>query len=332
MRDIARLAGVNQSTVSRVLNQPGGASISGSVRRKVLAIARRLDYNRNPSAVALRTGSTRTVLVVISDITDAYYSEIIGGIEAGLIAEGYSMVLHSLLNTGTRERLEEIFHQYRLDGALMLGALPGLADEAILGLCRRDIPLILVGRRTADALIPSIVADNVEGGRLAAACLYGLGHRSFAVMRGPRGWPDYSQRLTGFRREIERNALGRDSVAVFPCPTRGMEAGYEATLRLFSARKPTALFCLNDATAIGSMHALREIGLRVPQEVSVIGFDDADIARYSDPPLTTIRQPRRLMGERAVQALLGSLLRGEPPASATLAVSLVERRSTCPRS
>jgi LacI family transcriptional regulator, repressor for deo operon, udp, cdd, tsx, nupC, and nupG len=151
-------------------------------------------------------------------------------------------------------------------------------------------------------------------------------------MKGPRGWPDLTHRIKGFRSEISRRKLRPDSVIVFPCASRRMEAGHEATSRLFQDHHPTALFCMNDATAIGSMHALREIGLRVPQDVSVVGFDNESMAAYSDPPLTTINQPRRLMGERAIQALFGRIHKERMEAvSEVLDVTLVERKSTCPR-
>ncbi len=330
MRDIARLAGVNQSTVSRVLDSSGAATISTPVRQRVLSIARNLRYHRNPSAVALRTGSTSAVLVVITDITDSYFSSIISGIEAVLVREGFSMILHSLVHAGTRPRLEGLFHSYRLDGALLLGALPGLPDEEILALSHRGIPLVMIGRTIAAGGFSSVTADNRLGGCLSASHLCDLGHRRIAFMRGPRGWPDFPQRLEGFRREISRRAFGGPQIAYYPCRSRRAEAGYEATAELLREREPTALVCLNDATALGSIRAIVDQGLRVPRDISVIGFDDDELAAYHDPPLTTIRQPRLEMGTRGVEELLAAI-RGKAPVTTTvLDVSLVVRGSTCP--
>jgi LacI family transcriptional regulator len=340
MQDIADLARVNQSTVSRVLGGTPGASISSVSRQRILQISRSLHYERNPSAVALRTGSTRTILVVISDITDPFYSLIISNIEKVLVKEGYSLVLHSLVNTGTRDRLGRVFHQYRLDGALFLGALPGLRDQDIGELSRRGIPVVVVGRSLSDSLLTTVTADNEAGGRLAADHLWSLGHRDIAVMRGPRGWPDFGQRLSGFRRELLRRKLDPGRLTLFPCRARRAADGFEATKRLLEKQTPTALFCLNDMTAIGSIRAIRERGLRVPRDISVVGFDDDELSAFSDPPLTTIRQPRAEFGVRGAETLIaaiksasrsGTRSAGTPPQeSSVLGVDLVVRSSTCP--
>jgi len=330
MRDIARLAGVNQSTVSRVLSSTADASISTTVRRKIIRISRRLDYFRNPSAVALRTGSTNTMLVVISDITDTWYSSIISGIEEVLVAAGYTMILLSLQYTPTRGRLDEAFHQYRLDGALLLGALPGLKDRDIRELARRRVPLMLVGRTLGEPAVASVTVDNGAGGRLAAAHLWGLGHRRIAAMRGPRGWPDLVNRLAGFRRELARLGLGPGSLDIFPCASREAEAAFAAVTSLLERKRPTALFCINDATAFGAIRAIRKAGLRVPRDVSVVGFDNAELAPFSDPPLTTVRQPGREMGRRGARELLAAIGEGRSPVSGRLDVDLVVRSSTCP--
>lgn len=338
MRDIARLAGVNQSTVSRALNSSGAGAISAPVRRRVLSIARTLRYHRNPSAVALRTGATKAVLVVITDITDSYFSSIISGIEAALVREGFSMILHSLVHAESRPRLEGLFHTYRLDGALLLGALPDLPDAEILSLSGRGIPLVLIGRTVASGSTSSVTVDNRLGGCLSVSHLADLGHRRIAVMRGPRGWPDFRQRLEGLRREVSRRGAGRIQISYYPCRSRTAEAGYQATLELLKTSRPTALVCLNDATAFGSIRAAAEQGLRVPRDLSVIGFDDDDLAAYADPPLTTIHQPRLEMGIRGTQELLAAIKTqtattapaASPATTTILDVSLVVRSSTCP--
>jgi DNA-binding LacI/PurR family transcriptional regulator len=340
MRDIARLANVNQSTVSRVLGDASTAAISDKLRKQILQISRNLHYERNPSAVALRTGSTRTILVVISDITDSFYSPIISSIEKVLAHEGYSLILHSLVNTGTRERLASVFHQYRLDGALLLGALPGLTDQDITGLSRRGIAVVVVGRSLHDSSLTTVTADNESGGLLAADHLWSLGHRDIAVMRGPRGWPDFGERLNGFRRELLRRKLNPDRLTLLPCRARQAADGFEATARLLETQTPTALFCLNDMTAIGSIRAIREHGLRVPQDISVIGFDDDALSAFSDPPLTTIHQPRAEFGVRGAETLIAAIhgasrsgartSMAHPSDSSVLDVSLVVRSSTCP--
>jgi DNA-binding LacI/PurR family transcriptional regulator len=329
MKDIARKAGVNQSTVSRVLGGRRDVSISAGVRRRILRTARALDYHHNLSAVALRTGSTKTVMVVVSDITDLYFSAIISGIQEVLINEGYSLVLHSLAHAGPPGRLPSFLHRYRLDGALMLGAPPGMTDQSISMLADRGVPFILVGHSVADGSVPSVTVDNLSGGQLAAKHLWGLGHRKIAVMRGLRKLPDTMERVRGFRREIGR-APSAD-IRFFPCISRQMESGYTLTGRLLATWRPTAIFCMNDATAIGSIRAITERGLRVPEDVSLVGFDDGEYAEFSSPPLTTLRQPRAEMGRESARQLVRCMKKpGALAVPLVLPVQLVVRRSTCP--
>jgi LacI family transcriptional regulator len=328
MKDVAREAGVNQSTVSRVLGAAGGASISADVRRRILRIARALDFHPNPTAVALRTGATRTVMVVVSDMTDMYYSGIISGVQEVLVAEGYSLVLHSLAHAGPLEDLPRLVRRYHFDGVLMLGALPGMSDAFIASLAGRELPIVLVGRALKAYRMPAVTAANSDGGRLAAAHLWGLGHRRIAVMRGPRGWPDITKRITGFRAELKRHVARAETLRLFPCNSREMKSGYESTLKLLESWKPSAIFCMNDATALGTLSALRGAGLRVPDDVSVIGFDDGEIAEFACPPLTSIRQPRLRMGrEGALRLMLA--MRGEEAESLVVGVELIVRESTC---
>jgi DNA-binding LacI/PurR family transcriptional regulator len=329
MKDVARQAGVNQSTVSRVLDSGGGASISAEVRARILRIARALDYHPNPTAVALRTGATRTVMVVVSDMTDMYYSGIISGVQEVLVAEAYSLVLHSLAHAGSPANLPLFLRQFHFDGLLMLGALPGMSDDVVSKLGGRGVPLVLVGRASKGRVVPAVTADNREGGRLAAAHLLSLGHRRIAVMRGPRGWPDHSNRIAGFRAELSRQGANVSSMRLFPCSSRQTLSGYEATATLLGSWKPTAIFCMNDATAIGAMSAVRRVGLRIPEDVSVVGFDDGELAEFSCPPLTSIRQPRSRMGREGAKRLVHAM-RGLEAESLVIEVELVVRESTCP--
>ncbi len=264
MKDVAREANVNQSTVSRVLGPTGGASISADVRKRIQRIARSLDYHPNPTAVALRTGATRTVIVVVSDMTDMYYSVIISGVQEVLGAEGYTLVLHSLAHAGLPANLPLLLRQYRFDGLLMLGALPGVTDDIIAMLGRRELPLVLVGRALKARSVPSVTAANREGGRLAAAHLWGLGHRRIAVMRGPREWPDTKSRVEGFRAELSRQGAGAEALHLFSCASRRTHSGFEATEALLKTWNPTAIFCMNDATAVGCMSALRQRPAHTP--------------------------------------------------------------------
>jgi DNA-binding LacI/PurR family transcriptional regulator len=333
MHDVARRARVNQSTVSRVLSDTRTAAISAAVRERVLAAARSLDYHRNLSAVALRTGSTRTIMVAVSDIGDSYYSDIIGGIQETLDGAKYSLVLHSLAHAGPPTSLPLLMRRIRFDGALLLGALPSMSDADILELRKAGPRVVLIGRSFEGNSVSSVTAANREGGRLVAEHLIGLGHRQIAVMKGPRGWPDINQRALG----LQEAARIADAVEVkaFPCRSWTPQSGYETMLQVLDAWTPTAILCVNDATAVGAMRALRERGKSIPQNVSVVGFDDTEGAGYSCPPLTTVRQPRKEMGREGASELLRLLAtargrKGEPRAT-VLDVGLVVRGSTCPK-
>ncbi len=339
MRDIARLAGVNQSTVSRALNSSSAGAISAPVRRRVLSIARTLRYHRNPSAVALRTGATKEVLVVITDITDSYFSSIISGIEAALVREGFSMILHSLVHAESRPRLEGLFHTYRLDGALLLGALPDLPG------C--GDPVSQRPRHPAGADRPH-----------RCIRLHQLRDRGQPAGRVPLRLAPRRPGSPTHRRDARTERLARFPPAPGGAAARGLAARPPAVsrsattragpgrrrpatrrpLELLKTSRPTALVCLNDATAFGSIRAAAEQGLRVPRDISVIGFDDDDLAAYADPPLTTIHQPRLEMGIRGTQELLAAMKAqtatttpaASPATTTILDVSLVVRSSTCP--
>jgi len=330
MKDVARRAGVNQSTVSRVLGSSKGPSISAEVRRRVLRIARALDYNRNPSAVALRTGATRAVMVVVSDTTDMYYSAIISGIQEVLAAEDYSLVLHSLAHAGPPSNLPRFIRRFHFDGVLMLGALPGITDDTVRSLRGEGVPIILVGRALKGGDVPSVMAANATGGRLAASHLWALGHQRVAAMRGPRGWPDVTLRIDGFRDELARRGASMELLRLFPCASRQTHSGFEATRKLLTDARPTAIFCMNDTTALGAMRAIREAGLEVPRDVSVVGFDDGELAEFSHPRLTTIHQPRLQMGREGACRLIALLKNEAAVESVVLDVHLVTRESTCP--
>jgi DNA-binding LacI/PurR family transcriptional regulator len=331
MHDVARLARVNQSTVSRVLGDTRSAAISRAVRDRVLAAAHALDYHRNLSAAALRTGSTRTVLVAVSDLGDSFYSAIIGGVQETLVDAGYSLVLHSLAHAGPPTSLPLLMRKHRFDGALLLGALPSMSDTEIRDFSRTGPPIVLVGRSFKAGAISTVTVNNQEGGRLVAEYLVGLGHRRIAVMRGPSGWPDFQQRVTGLREAVRRSAGVQ--VKLFSCRSWVRRSGYETMARVLEQWTPSAILCVNDATAEGAMRALRERNLKVPKDISVVGFDDTDGAEYCCPPLTTVRQPRKEMGRRGAAELLRllSTRTGGPGSNVTvLDVDLVIRGSTCP--
>ena len=328
MHDIARLAGVSQSTVSRVLgSRAGEVAISEAVKRRIHRVADRMDYRLNPTAVALRTGSGHTVLVVVSDITDSYYGAIISGIESVLVTEGWSMLLHSLLHTGPADQIGALVRRQQAGGVLLLGALPGVTNDSLGSLARRKPPIVIVGRSMTG--VASVTADNGMGGRLAAGLLWDLGHRKIAWMQGPRGWPDFSTRISTFRRTLRARGADEASLHNFPCPSRDPRAGHAATRALLAKWAPSALFCLNDSTALGAMRALREVERRVPEEVSVIGFDDGELAEESCPSLTTIRQPRFEMGRAGAALLLGIVGGTAKREAIVLPVTLIERESTC---
>ena len=320
--DVARVAGVAPSTVSRAFARPG--RVNADTAARVRAVADELGYRANPIARALSTSKTHIVALMVSDVANPFYAELIRGAQTTATQEGYLVLLADAQESASLERqaLERLIPI--VDG-IVIGS--SRMSDAGLRAIAKQVPLIVLNRELPD--VPSVVIDNTAGMRAAVGHLHGLGHTSVTYVAGPEAsWAD------GARWRALRDAaceLGVHAHRLGPfAPTfQGGLACAEAVL----TSPPTAAICYNDLIAIGVMTTLRRAGLRVPSDVSVIGFDDILTARLASPPLTTVAAPMRYMGATALGNVL-ALTRGVHARSGrafVLPVKLMVRGSTAQR-
>jgi len=326
IEDVARLAGVSIATVSRCLHMPD--IVAAKTRERVLSAVRQTGYNLNAAAQSLRQRRSNTVLVVVPDIGNTFFSEILGGIEQEASAAGLTMLIG---DTGRNKTREDAYVRYllngRADGALLL-ADPQAAWFEIPTLNDLGIPPIVVISEVAQASGPIAVSiDNEAAAHAAVSHLIGQGHRRIAHIGGPPSNILTTQRLHGYRRALTEARLPLQPALEFTGDF-SLSSGRSAfdSFKVLTKR-PTALFFANDEMAMGFLSTAYTAGVRVPRDVSVVGFDDIHFAQSCIPALTTIRQPRATMGATAMRLLL-SIIANEAPASVRLPFDLVVRDST----
>ena len=320
---VAQAAGVSPSTVSRILN--GTASVSDDKRQAVEQAIAQLGFVPNPVARGLAGGRTLSVGVVTQAIDSPFYGVALRGVEDTLDQAGYSPLFASgHWNAVEEARCIELLRARRVDGIIVLDGR--LADSALRN-CARSLPLVVTGRKLKATNLFSLQFDNFEGARLATEHLLEQGHRRIAFIAGDAAHPDALERERGYRAALEAAGLSFDAALVSP----GLfheEGGLAATERLLESRQRfTALFAANDQMAVGARLALHRHGLQVPQDVSIVGFDDLLASRHSLPPLTTVHPPAYEMGQLAAQAML-QMLNGERPIASMPPPRLVLREST----
>lgn len=329
MKDVAERAGVALSTVSYVINDSG--PVADDRRTKVLEAVRMLGYLPNESARNLKRHSVATIGLVIPDLVNQYFAMIAEGVEQAASEKDILVVFCTPEATGEGESWNSrLLRSQRLDGLIYLSG----ADtrmEPLVDLIRVG-PVVLVDEMLPGFNLPSVVSQNRQGAREIAAHLTSLGHKRLAILGGPPGLWTAEQRLSGYREATAVAGLNPDAVPVFTGDYRMASGERLAEIALSGpvAERPTALICANDLMAIGALSYCRRVGLRVPEDISVVGFDDLPLASLLTPSLTTIRQPARELGKEAVKLLL-SLVNGtevaSPPPSP---VSLKIRESSGP--
>jgi DNA-binding LacI/PurR family transcriptional regulator len=322
INDIAKLTNVAASTVSRALNNPG--RVNPVTRERIQAAARQLNYVPNSHARALTSGRTGTIALLLSDVTNPFYFGIIRGTQHALKAGGYAQLLIDTENSGELE--VEMLHKMRrsLDGAIL--AASRLADQALASLAQ-EIPLVTINRNVRG--MQSVVIDTPAGIRQAAEHLVSLGHRDVVYVSGPsNSWPN-AVRWQAMRSAGTRLGLRVARVGPFPPGQPSGAAAADAVLNTGA----TGCVVFNDLLAIGMLTRLRERGVRVPQDLSVVGCDDIFGADFCNPPLTTLAAPIERAGLVAVSMLMSRLsARSAEPVrqSVVLPTYLTVRESTGP--
>ena len=310
MKDVAHLANVSVQTVSAVINSKPGISTGTSAR--VYRAIQELSYRPFAVARSLRTRQTRTIALVVHDISNPYFAAIAGVAEDHARAAGYSMVLYNTRDDVKREAdYIRCAVESWVDGVLFVSTRDHM--KSIQTLDTAGIPSVAVERIPEHYTGPSVTVDNVRAGRMAAEHLLALGHTSLAHICGPLWLRSSRDRLSGYRQAIEAAGLALPEDAA-PEGDWGCESGRQAMQGLLGrAPRPTAVFAANDRLAIGAMLAVYEAGLRVPADISIVGLDDIEVAAYQSPPLTTIRQSFTDLATEGVRLLL-ALLAGQEPA------------------
>jgi DNA-binding LacI/PurR family transcriptional regulator len=321
--DVASRAGVSKSVVSRVIR--GEAAVSPSSRAAVRAAAEELGYRTNAVARSLVQRRSYNVGVMVSDLHNIFFAEVLDGLYTAAAERGY----RTLITTGNRDPLAERraleqLLELRTDGIVLAGAR--LAAD-VVGAAARSVPIALVGSDLRLRDVDVVVDDDFRGAELAVEHLAGLGHRDIALIDGGEG-AGAAERRAGYRTAMGDAGLSRH-IRIEPGDfTEG--GGYDGALRLMTGpRRPTAIFASNDQSAVGALDAIKEAGLAVPGDVSLIGYDNTALAALRHISLTTIHQPRNQIGQMAMKAVLRRIEHpGAPPRRHVLAPKLIVRDTT----
>ena len=302
--DVAQHAGVSLGTVSNVLNRP--ERVSPATRDRVLRAISELSFVPSGAARQLRAGTLTSVGAILLDIGNPFFTEVARGIEDRLREDDLTLMLASSDSAPEREaRILRLFEEHGVLGVLVTPA--GEDVEHLRDLHRRGVGVVLLDRRSPFPELSSVAVDDVEGARQAVEHLLRLGHRRVGFVNGPPTIQQCVDRRAGALRALEEAGLGAAAlveVTVDELNTTGGEAGAAALLEV--AQPPTAVFCVNDVTAMGVIRRLRAAGLDVPGDVAVVGYDDVAFAAMLATPLTSVRQPMRRLGETAADLLLRS--------------------------
>jgi LacI family transcriptional regulator, repressor for deo operon, udp, cdd, tsx, nupC, and nupG len=321
IREVAQAAKVSVATVSRALQMPG--VVAPSTRARVQAAVERLGYRPNAQARMLRTARTHVIVALVPDISNPFFAEVIRGIEQVAHQNGYSVLLGDTQNSRAREKVyAELLETKQADGLITL--MPHIPPLSMAG----PLPIVNACEYVKDKSVTSVYVDNEAAADEAVTYLLTLGHRDIAFVTGPMDSPISVDRDRGYERALQRAGIKRDrrltAVGDF-----SVEAGIRAVDSLLAKQPFTAVFCSNDEMAIGAMRSIKSKGLKVPQDISVVGFDDIRFSRYTDPPLTTVAQPKDELGREAMNMLIEMLSGVDVPArKRVLPTQLVVRGST----
>lgn len=325
--EVAAAAGVSTATVSRVLSQPG--RVAEATRAKVMEVVEALDYRPNVAARTLRTLRAAKILLTVPDISNPFFASVIRGAEEAARDTGYAVVLGDTRHDPeVEDQYAEMLSRREVDGLVFLGHRLPASLKALVARQGAAAPIVNGCEYSAELGVPSVHIDNAAASADAIEHLVALGHRAIGVITGPPISPISRDRLAGALQAAERHGL-KGQLHLFE-GDYGADSAHRGA-RALLAKGVTAIFCFSDEMALGAISAVSAGGLSCPGDVSVLGFDDLPLARFFHPALTTIAQPKGMIGRRAVELLVG-ILRGVEPGErqVTLAHELIRRASTGP--
>lgn len=322
LKDIARLAGVSVSTASYALNNR--PEVKDETRKKILEIASKLNYKPSGIAKDLKLKKTGTIGLVLSSFSGPFYSGIINGIEEITFSNGYNLIICSSYG-GKNSTAAKFLSEKRTDGILLLAS--DITDEIILRSANENFPIVLMDRELEGKYIKSVTVNNRKAAYEAVSHLVNTGYRKIGYFSGPVISIDNLQRFEGYRNALRDNDIGF-------CPKWNLQGqftrngGHNCMLLLAANNDlPEAVFCGNDEMAIGAIEAARELGINIPEDLAIMGFDDIEPAQYIKPTLSTVRHPKYLLGSAAAHLLIQALDKNFDTGSIKLDTQLIIRES-----
>jgi LacI family transcriptional regulator len=324
IKDVAARAAVSVATVSAVIN--GNKYVSPDLVQRVRESIAALGYERNSFAQGLKTQTSHTIGLIISDIANPFFTSMVRGVEDVANAHHYSLILGNTDENLDKERSYiRLLESKRADGLIV--AVTAGSHKYLQA--ARHLPLVSIDRSLFDLGIDSVLVDNVAGAQVAIEHLIALGHQRIGIVTGIPGITTTEERLTGYKQALVAHDIPLDPTLIAVADSR-VDGGERGTMQLLTQQttRPTALFMMNGLMVIGALRAIARIGLRCPQDIALIGFDDFEWSSVTHPSLTTVRQPIYEIGQRAAQLLFERLQkRDKEPSEVRLRPQLIIRES-----
>ncbi|WP_129669748.1 LacI family DNA-binding transcriptional regulator [Phytoactinopolyspora endophytica] len=301
IREVATRAGVSVGTVSNVLNRP--ELVTPTTRERVRAAIKELNFVRNDYARQLRQGRSRTIGLVVLDISNPFFTDVSRGVEDTVNREGLAVIVCNSDESLVKESAHlDLLAEMRVQGVLINPI--GETTERIVTLREHGIPVVLFDRQASSTVECSVAVNDVTGGEQAVTHLVASGHRKIAFLGGPSTLRQIRERREGAERAVSAGESAELEVVDTTAPTvaSGRSAGDKIAM-MSPVERPTAIFCANDLLALGVLQALTHAGVRVPQDIAIVGYDDIDFAAAAAVPLSSVRQPRQMLGRTAAELL-----------------------------
>ncbi len=309
IKDIARIAGVSHTTVSRALRDSPHISIQ--TKERIQAIAAETGYQPSAAARSLKTNRSQVLGVIVSHIADPFFSEILQGIDDVIQAHGYSLFIAAAQHDPEREQaIIRTMREHRVEGVILCS--PQLTGEQNTELQSFGIPIVAINNQGSEGYQYSIQHDDIDGSRLACEHLIGLGHVRIAYLGDASSGRTTRDRLAGYLAVMAEHGLPALAGYIHEVGDNSAAQGLRAAEHFLALRpRPTAVICYNDMVALGMLKGLQQAGLEVPEDISITGFDNIMFSDYTRPPLTTIDQPKRFLGAEAARLMLQQLKLGQ---------------------
>jgi LacI family transcriptional regulator len=326
IREVAESAGVSYATVSHVINNT--RVVSQETRARVLEAMAALNYRPNALARSLRQGKTNTIGLVLPDSANPFFAEISRSVEDEAFKKGYSVFLcNTELDTQRELFYVDVLSKKQVDGIIFVAA--GDQADSLDFLLHENMPVVMIDRDVPNVEVDAVLIDNQLGGFLATRHLLELGHQRIACIAGPSSITPSAERLIGYRRALEQAGIAYEESLI----VRGdyhAQSGMQLTRSILAMDpRPTAIFALNDLMALGALRAAAEANYSVPEDLAVVGYDNLELAQFTNPPLTTIAQPKKEVGVQAINLLVDRMShKNRAPSRLVLPPELIVRHST----